>query len=306
YIREGRMMPDDALDTLATFDAIYFGAVGHPEIQDHVTLNGLLLPIRRTFDQYVCERPSILYPGVTSPLRDKGPSDIDMVVIRENTEGKISSRGEVFKEGTPDEVTVYDDINTYKGIERVCRYSFEYARSRGYPKVSMTDKGGGVGIWYRVFWEVAEKYPDVEAEHIFIDTLCAELLRHPDSYSVIVTNDIFGDILSDLCAGLVGGMGMAASGCIHPGRVCMFEPVHGTAPDICFQDKANPFAAVLTGRILLDTLGHRKASELIWEAVRLAVKEDKLTGDLGGKLGTRAVGDCLVETVEKLAKEGGA
>ncbi len=307
YLEEGSPLPEDVpglvRDLASKHDAIFFGSAGvDPRVPKEVNCRPLLRELRRGLDLYVNFRPAPLLDRRFSPLLVDVP--VDLVVIRENTEGKISSRGEVFKEGTPDEVTVYDDINTYKGIERVCRYSFEYARSRGYPKVSMTDKGGGVGIWYRVFWEVAEKYPDVEAEHIFIDTLCAELLRHPDSYSVIVTNDIFGDILSDLCAGLVGGMGMAASGCIHPGRVCMFEPVHGTAPDICFQDKANPFAAVLTGRILLDTLGHRKASELIWEAVRLAVKEDKLTGDLGGKLGTRAVGDYLVETVEKLAKEG--
>jgi len=307
YLEEGSPLPEDVpglvQDLAARHDAILFGSAGlDPRVPKEVNCRPLLRELRRGLDLYVNFRPAPLLDRRFSPLRVDVP--VDLVVMRENTEGKISSRGEVFKEGTPDEVTVYDDINTYKGIERICRYSFEYARSRGYPKVSMTDKGGGEGIWYRVFWEVAKRYPDVEAEHVFIDTLCGELLRHPDSYSVIVTNNIFGDILSDLCAGLVGGMGMAASGCIHPGKVCMFEPVHGTAPDICFQDKANPFAVVLTGRILLDTLGHRKAADLIWEAVRLAVKEDKLTGDLGGNLGTRAVGEYLVETVCKLAKEG--
>lgn len=307
YLEEGSSLPEDVpglvKDLASKHDAILFGSAGlDPRVPKDVNCRPLLQELRRGLDLYVNFRPAPLLDRRFSPLRVDVP--VDLVVMRENTEGKISSRGEIFKEGTPDEVTIYDDINTYRGVERICRYAFEYARSRGYPKVSMADKSGGIGIWYRVFWEVAERYPDVEPEHIFIDTLCGNLLVHPDQYSVIVTNNIFGDILSDLCAGLVGGMGMAASGCIHPGRVCMFEPVHGTAPDICFQDKANPFAVVLTGRILLDTLGHRKAADLIWEAVRLAVKEDKLTGDLGGKLGTRAVGEYLVETVCKLAKEG--
>lgn len=307
YLEEGAPLPEDVpglvRDLADRHDAILFGSAGvDPRVPKNVNCRPLLRELRRGLDLFVNFRPSTLLDRRFCPLRVDVP--IDLVVMRENTEGKISFRGEVFKEGTPDEVTVYDDINTYKGIERICRYSFEYARSRGYPKVTMTDKGGGEGIWYRVFWEVAKKYPDIEAEHIFIDTLCMELLYRPDRFSVIVTNNIFGDILSDLCAGLVGGMGMAASGCIHPGRVCMFEPVHGTAPDICFQDKANPFGAVLTGRILLDTLGHQKAAHLIWEAVRLAVKEGKLTDDLGGDLGTKAVGEFLRETVARLGEQG--
>lgn len=304
YLEEGSPLPEDVpglvQDLASKHDAILFGSAGlDPRVPKDVNCRPLLRELRRGLDLYVNFRPAPLLDRRFSPLLVDVP--VDLVVIRENTEGKISFKGETFKEGTPEEVTIYNDINTYRGIERVCRYSFEYARSHGYPKVSMTDKGGGEGIWYRTFWEVAEKYPDVEAEHIFIDTLCGDLLYRPDQFSVIVTNNIFGDILSDLCAGLVGGMGMAASGCIHPGKVCMFEPVHGTAPDICFQDKANPFAAVLTGRILLDTLGHRKAADLIWEAVQLAVKEDKLTGDLGGKLGTKAVGEFLCETIARIS-----
>jgi 3-isopropylmalate dehydrogenase len=306
YLEEGAPLPEDVpglvQDLAARHDAILFGSAGlDPRVPKDVNCRPLLRELRRGLDLYVNFRPAPLLDRRFSPLRVDVP--VDLVVIRENTEGKMSFKGETFKEGTSEEVTIYNDINTYSGIERVCRYSFKYARSRGYPKVSMTDKGGGEGIWYRVFWEVAEKYPDVEAEHIFIDTLCGDLLYRPDQFSVIVTNNMFGDILSDLCAGLVGGMGMAASGCIHPGKVCMFEPVHGTAPDICFQDKANPFAAVLTGRIMLDTLGYQKAAQLIWEAVRLAVKEGKLTGDLGGDLGTKAVGDYLCETVVRLAKQ---
>lgn len=305
YLEKGSPLPEDVpalvQDLSTRHDAILFGSAGlDPRVPKEVNCRPLLRELRRGLDLYVNFRPAPLLDRRFCPLRADVP--IDLVVIRENTEGKMSFRGEVFKEGTPDEVTVYDDINTYRGIERICRYSFEYARSRGYPKVSMADKGGGQGIWYRVFWEVSKHYSDVEAEHIFIDTLCLELIQHPERFSVIVTNNMFGDILSDLCAGLVGGMGISASGCIHPGKVGMFEPAHGTAPDICFQDKANPFAAVLTGRILLDTLGHQKAADLIWDAVCLAVKEDMLTSDLGGDLGTQAVGDYLCKAVGRLAK----
>ncbi|MFC1492035.1 isocitrate/isopropylmalate dehydrogenase family protein [Nitrospinota bacterium] len=307
YLEEGAALPDDVpglvRDLAARHDAILFGSAGiDPRVPKEVNCKPLLRELRRGLDLYVNFRPAPLLDRRFCPLRVDVP--IDLVVMRENTEGKISRRGEIFKEGTPEEVTVYNDINTYKGVERICRYSFEYARSRGYPKVTMTDKSSGQGVWYNVFWEVAKDFPEVEAEHKYIDTLCMELLYFPDRFSIIVTNNIFGDILSDLCSGLVGGLGLAASGCIHPGRVSMFEPSHGTAPDICFQDKANPFSAVLTGRILLDTLGHQEAARLIWEAVRLAVKEGKLTADLGGDLGTRAMGEYLCETVGQLAKKG--
>lgn len=308
YMEEGAALPDDVpglvRELAARHDAILFGSAGlDPRMPKEVNCRPLLWWLRHGLDLYVNLRPAPLLDRRFCPLRSEIP--IDLVVMRENTEGKITSRGSVFKEFTPDEVTIYEEINTYKGVERICRFAFDYARAHGYPKVTMADKSGGTGVWYRLFWEVAEKYPDVKGEHKFIDTLSMELIQHPDRFSIIVTNNMFGDILSDLCAGLVGGVGVAASGCIHPGRVCMFEPVHGTAPDICFQDKANPFAAVLTGRILLDTLGHSDAAELIWQAVRSAVREGKLTADLGGTLGTQAVGEYLCKAIGQNAKKGG-
>lgn len=305
YLEEGSALPEDVASLVrelaSKHDAILFGSAGlDPRVPKEINCRPLLWELRRGLDLYVNLRPAPLLDRRFSPLRVDVP--VDLVVMRENTEGRISPRGQVFKGGTVNEVTIYEDINTYKGVERICRFAFEFARSHQYGKVSMADKSGGHGIWHWVFWEVSKDYPDVEAQHIFIDTLCMELVQHPDRFSVIVTNNMFGDILSDLCAGLVGGVGIAASGCIHPGKVCMFEPVHGTAPDICFQDKANPFAAVLTGRILLDTLGYQRAAGLIWEAVRTAVNDNKLTADLGGSLGTKAMGEYLCETMTHLSK----
>ncbi|MFQ5896463.1 MAG: isocitrate/isopropylmalate dehydrogenase family protein, partial [Nitrospinota bacterium] len=313
YLEEGAPLPEDVpglvRDLAARHDAILFGSAGlDPRVPPEVNCRDLLVGLRWELDLYVNLRPSPLLDRRFCPLRAEVP--IDLVVVRENTEGVMSRLGGNFKKGTPDEVAIQEDINTYKGVERICRYAFEYARAHGYPKVTMADKSSSLihahGLWQRVFWKAAENFPDVRAEHRYIDTLCMELIQYPDHFSVIVTNNMYGDILSDLCAGLVGGVGVAASGCIHPGRVSMFEPVHGTAPDICFQDKANPFAAALTGRILLEALGHRRGAELIWEAVRSAVREGKLTADLGGELGTKAVGEYLCESVRRLAQAGRA
>ncbi len=311
YLEHGIPQPEDTgglvRDLAARHDAILFGSAGlDPRIPPDVNCRDLLRALRYELDLYVNLRPAPLLDRRFCPLRAEVP--IDLVVIRENTEGVMARLGGNFKKGTPDEVAIQEDINTYKGVERICRYAFEYARSRGYPKVTMADKHGSLihahDLWQRVFWAMSEEFADIEGEHYFIDTLCMDLIQHPDRFGVMVTNNMYGDILSDLCAGLVGGVGVAASGCIHPGRVCMFEPVHGTAPDIALKGIANPFAAVLTGRIMLDTLGHRKAAGLIWRAIQSAVGEGQVTGDLGGDLDTRAVGDYLCRTIQTLAKEG--
>jgi len=308
YLEEGSPLPEDVPGLVhglaARHDAILFGSAGlDPRCPPEVNCRLLLVALRWELDLYVNLRPAPLLHPSFCPLKKEVP--IDLVVVRENTEGVNVRVGGNFKKGTPDEVAIQEDINTYKGVERICRYAFEYARERGYPKVTMADKHGSLihahGLWQRVFWATAENHPEVKAEHKFIDTLCMELVQHPERFGVIVTNNMYGDILSDLCAGLVGGVGIAASGCIHPGRVSMFEPVHGTAPDIALQGIANPFAACLTGRIMLDTLGHGRAARLIWEAVCAAVREGKVTKDLGGSLGTRAVGDFLCKKVGQLA-----
>ncbi|MEE9274210.1 MAG: isocitrate/isopropylmalate family dehydrogenase [bacterium] len=308
HLEEGEVLPEDVpalvRELAAAHDAILFGGAGlDPRVPPEVNCRPLLRALRYELDLYVNLRPAPLLDPRFCPLRAEVP--IDLVVVRENTEGVMVRLGGNFKKGTRDEVAIQEDINTYLGVERICRYAFEYAGEHGRPKVTMADKSSSLihahGLWQRVFWEVAEDFPGVEAEHRYIDTLCMELLQHPDRFSVMVTNNMYGDILSDLCAGLVGGVGMAASGCIHPGRTSMFEPVHGTAPDIALQDIANPFAAVLTGRILLNTLGHARAADLIWEAVGLAVREGKITGDIGGSMGTRAVGEFLCGAVARLA-----
>ena len=306
YLEHGTPLPEDVNGLVRGLaerhDAILFGSAGlDPRIPADVNCRDLLRALRFELDLYVNLRPSPLLHPDFCPLKKE--AQIDLVVVRENTEGVNVRVGGNFKKGTPDEVAIQEDINTYKGVSRICRYAFEYARKHGYPKVTMADKHGSLihahGLWQRVFWQTSEEFPDVEGEHYFIDTLCQDLLFKPEDFGVIVTNNMYGDILSDLCAGLVGGVGLAASGCIHPGRVCMFEPVHGTAPDIALKGIANPFAVCLTGRIMLNELGMGEAADLIWEAIRSAVREKKTTADLGGSLNTREVGDYLCAHIEK-------
>ena len=307
YLENGRMMPADALDTLATFDSIYLGAVGHPEIQDHVTLNGLLLPIRRTFDQYVCERPSVLYPGVPSPLRGKGPWDIDMVVIRENTEGEYANVGGFQYLGFPEEVGVQTGVFTRRGCERVITYAFELARGRAKKRhvTSVTKsnaQGYGMIVWDRAFEAVAARYPDIETQSLLVDAACMDFIRRPESFDVVVASNLFGDILTDIGAIITGSMGLAPSGNIDPERryPSMFEPVHGSAPDIMGKGVANPLGAILSGAMMLRHLGQREGAAAVEKAV-LAVIEDgqTLTPDLGGSSSTSQVGDAVVRALGK-------
>ena len=267
YFEHGRMMDADGLDQLAAFDAVFFGAVGHPDIQDHVTLNGLLLPMRRGFDQYVCQRPSILYPGVVSPLRGREAGDIDMVVIRENTEGEYANIGGFQYRGFPDEVAVQTSVFTRRGIERVVRYSFELARSRNKQRrvASITKsnaQGYGMVLWDQVFDQVAAEYPDIETESLLVDAACMNFIRRPDTFDVVVASNLFGDILTDIGAMITGSMGLAPSGNINPERrfPSVFEPVHGSAPDIAGKGIANPIATVFSAAMMLRHLGETEAS----------------------------------------------
>jgi tartrate dehydrogenase/decarboxylase / D-malate dehydrogenase len=307
YFEHGRMMPPDALDRLRPFDAIFFGAVGDPRLQDNVTLNGLLLPIRRGFDQYACVRPAILYPGVRCPLAGRQPGEIDFVVVRENTEGEYAQvGGQLYPDG-PHEVAVQAAMFTRHGTERVIRYAFDLARRRGRKRLltSVTKsnaQGFSMGFWDRVFADVAREYPDIRTESLLVDAACMDLVRRPQDFDVIVASNLFGDILTDLSAAITGSLGLAPSANLNPAKTfpSMFEPVHGSAPDIAGRGVANPMATILAGALMLDFLGEAAAARLMEDAVLgvLAGQRD-LTPDLGGTGTTATVTDAAVAHVEE-------
>ena len=308
YFKHGRMMPEDGLETLRPFDAIYFGAVGHPDIHDHVTLNNLLLPIRRGFDQYVCMRPGLLYPGVKSPLNGKKARDIDMVVIRENTEGEYANVGGFHYEGTPQEMAAQTSVFTRHGCERVIRFAFELARrpDRRRKVTSVTKSnamGYGMVLWDRVFEEVAAEFPDVATESLLVDAACMDFIRRPEDFDVVVASNLFGDILTDIAAMITGSMGLASSGNIDPERrfPSMFEPVHGSAPDITGKGLANPLAAILSGAMMVRHLGQEEAADALESAVVQTLEDgDALTRDLGGRASTEEVGEAVLQALNGL------
>ena len=307
YFKTGEMMPSDGLDILSKFDAIYFGAVGDPDVQDHITLNGLLLPMRRGFDQYVCERPCVLYPGVTSPLRNKNAWDIDMVVIRENTEGEYANVGGFLYHGFPEEIGVQAGVFTRHGCERVITYAFELAQKRSKKNhvTSVTKsnaQGYGMVVWDRAFERVAERYPNISTNSLLVDAACMEFIRKPEQFDVVVGSNLFGDILTDIGAIITGSMGLALSGNIDPERrfPSMFEPVHGSAPDIAGKGIANPFAAILSAGMMMRHLGEEGAEAAIEAAVLNVVEENEvLTPDLGGSSSTSGVGDAVAHLLRQ-------
>lgn len=297
FLRWGRMMPAGAIDLLQPCDAIYLGAVGHPQIPDHTTLNGLLLPIRRSFDQYANVRPAFLYPGVPSPLAGRKGGDIDMVVIRENTEGEYAQVGGFVYQHQPEEVAVQTSVFTRRGIERIVRFAFETAVKRNKKKrvTSVTKsnaQGYGMVLWDRVFGEVAARYPDIQTESLLVDAAAMNFVRRPESFDVVVGSNLFGDILSDLAAGIIGSMGLAASANLDPERrfPSMFEPVHGSAPDIAGKGIVNPLAAILTAALMLDHLELAAAAREVETAVAAVLAEGKVRPpDLGGSSRTEEV-----------------
>jgi len=298
YLQTGESLPDGALDDLRdNYDAIYIGAFGDPRVPDMKHAADVLLGIRFGLDLYINFRPIKLYAEHLSPLRGKGVSEVDFVVFRENTEGAYVGVGGIFKKNTPDEVAVQEEVHTRKGVERILRAAFEYAGERGLGKVCMADKSNvmrfGHDLWQRAFAEVSLDYPQIEASHLYVDALAMQLVRKPEQFEVIVTNNMFGDILTDLGAALQGGLGMAASANLHPGRTSMFEPVHGSAPKYAGLGTANPMAAVLTLALLLDTLGHQEAATAVEDAVGRALRDGVTTADLGGRSTTSEVGDFL-------------
>ena len=302
YLDHGRMMADNALELLRPFDAILFGAVGDPRIQDNVTLNGLLLPIRRGFDQYACVRPAILYPGVRSPLVGRKGGEIDFVVIRENTEGEYSQVGGEAHRGGAHEVAIQSAVFTRHGTERVIRFAFELARRRNGKRLvtSVTKsnaQGFSMAFWDRVFAEMAREYPEMRTESLLVDAACMDLVRRPNDFDVIVASNLFGDILTDLSAAITGSLGLAPSANLNPARTApsLFEPVHGSAPDIVGKGIANPLATILAGAMMLDFIGETSAAAEVDRAVRAVLADGHaLTPDLGGSGTTRGVTDAVL------------
>jgi 3-isopropylmalate dehydrogenase len=310
YLRDQTTVPADGFAMLARdFDAIFVGAFGDPRVKTNIHAKEILLGMRFKMDLYANVRPVRLLDAGLCPLKVVEPKDVDFVVLRENTEGVYTDAGGVFKQGTPDEIATQEDINTRKGVERIIRYAFEYCQKHtkldGSPlgKVLMCDKSNAMthagGLWQRVFKHVSAEYPQITAQHMYVDALCMQMVRYPRQFDVIVTNNMFGDIITDLAAGLQGGLGMAASGNIHPGRTSMFEPVHGSAPPIAGKNMANPFGAILTAAMMLRHLGMEKESDKIEGAVLEAVRNKKTTQDIGGPLGTREAGEWVATRLQK-------
>jgi 3-isopropylmalate dehydrogenase len=306
YLREGVSLPEGAVEMLRDeFDAILFGALGDPRIPTNQHAADILLGLRFKLDLYVNARPVELLQERLTPLRDRKERDIDLIVLRENTEGLYVGVGGFFKKGTVDEIAVQEDVNSRKGVERIIRYAFQYAQQKHLKRVCMSDKSNAMtfahDLWQRVFKEVRKEYLDIESRHLYIDTLAMEIVRDPAQFDVIVTCNLFGDIISDLGAQLAGGLGLAPSGNIHPGRTSLFEPVHGSAPNIAGKRIANPLGSVLTSAMLLDFLGWSREATITREAVKSALLNNYLTSDLGGSKSTSEVGSWLADFVGKRA-----
>ena len=304
YLRDGVSLPLGAVEMLRDeFDAILFGALGDPRVPSNQHAADILLGLRFKLDLYVNARPVELLHDRYTPLRDRTERDIRFMVLRENTEGLYVGMGGFFKKGTADEIAVQEDINSRKGVERIIRYAFDYARSNGLKRVCMSDKSNAMtfahDLWQRVFKEVRQEYAEIDSRHLYIDTLSMEVVRDPRQFDVIVTCNLFGDIVSDLGAQLAGGLGLAPSANIHPGQVSLFEPVHGSAPNIAGKGIANPLGAVLASEMMLKFLGWKPEAAALHSAVKAALLEKFVTPDLGGAQGTVAVGDWLTEWVGK-------
>lgn len=304
YLATGETLPANGYDMLRNdFDAILLGALGDPRVADNRHARDILLGARFELDLYVNYRPVKLLSDALCPLKNRGRKDVNFVVFRENTEGVYVSIGGRFKAGTPDEIAIQEEINTFKGVNRIIRHAFEFAQAQGLTKVCMADKSNamqqGHALWQRVFKEVAAEYPAVKASHMYIDALAMFLVKDPGQFEVVVTNNLFGDIVTDIGGALQGGLGMAASGNLHPGRTSLFEPVHGSAPPLAGKNIANPMGAVLSSALMLETLGWTEESRRIEAAVEAAVMAGETTSDIGGSRGTTQVGDWLAAEVKR-------
>ena len=303
YLREEVSLPTGALEMLAgEFEAILAGAFGDPRVPSNQHAEDILLGMRRGLDLYINLRPVRLLDARLTPLRDRKAEEIDFVVFRENTEGAYCGAGGFLKKGTADEIATQEELNTRRGVERIIVAAFEYARANQRKRVTMADKSNvqrfGGDLWQRVFKEVAADYPEIEANHQYVDAMAMFMVLDPSQYDVIVSNNLFGDILTDLGAAIQGGLGLAASGNIHPGRVSLFEPVHGSAPAIAGQGIANPVGAILTSAMMLEYLGNKKASQAIENAVRESILNNETTRDLGGSFSTEQAGTAIRERIK--------
>jgi len=304
WLKTGRMMPENGIAQLAPFESIFLGAVGHPSVPDHVSLWGLLIPLRRHFQQYVNLRPVRLLPGMTSPLRDRTPADIDMIIIRENVEGEYSEIGGRLYQGTDREMAMQQTVFTRHGTDRIIRYAFEVAKTRKRRHVTSATKSNGIihtmPYWDERFKAVAADYPDIKTAQYHIDILCAHFVQHPDWFDVVVGSNLFGDILSDLGPAVAGSIGIAPSGNINPEKKfpSMFEPVHGSAPDIAGRFIANPIGQIWSGAMLLRHLGHADAADAVERAIERVVADGRvLTRDLGGQAATQDVGQAIADAL---------
>lgn len=312
YLKTGEILPDATISDLKKADAIFLGAIGHPDVKPGILEKGILLKLRFDLDQYINLRPVELYEGVETPLKDKGPNEIDFVVIRENSEGIYTGAGGIMKKGTPDEVAIQESINTRKGVERCIRYAFEYCRTRNRgKKLTLCGKTNvltyAFDLWERAFYEVGEEYPDIKTDYAHVDAICMRMVKNPEWFDVIVTDNLFGDIITDLGAMIQGGMGIAAGGNINPEGVSMFEPIGGSAPKYTGKQVINPLAAISATQLLLETLGEFDAAAGIEGAVKKALRDD-IKDVSAGRMGftTSGVGDLVAGYVKNGIPEAGA
>jgi 3-isopropylmalate dehydrogenase len=303
YLKTGETLPESVLADLKKVDSIYLGAIGHPDVQPGILEKGILLRLRFELDQYVNLRPVKLYPGVDTPLKDKGPDEIDFLVVRENTEGFYVGAGGFLKKGSPDEIAIQESINTRKGAERLLRYAFEQARARNKSnKLTLCGKTNVLtyawDLWMRTFEEISAEYPDVSTDYAHVDAICMWMVKNPEWFDVIATDNMFGDIITDLGAMIQGGMGIAAGGNICPEGVSMFEPIGGSAPKYTGKGVINPLACILAGSLMLETLGESNAAKSVEKAVVKVLSND-LSGLEAGKMGysTQEVGDLVVKNL---------
>lgn len=304
YLRTGETLPDTSVEELKGFQAIYLGAIGHPKVRPGILEKGILLKLRFALDQYINLRPVILYPGVDTPLKDKGPEDIDFVVVRENTEGFYAGAGGVLRKGTPDEVAIQESINTRMGVERCLRFAFDFCRHRNKGrKLTLCGKTNvltfAFDLWERTFHEIAKEYPDIQTDYAHVDATCMWMVKNPEWFDVIVTDNMFGDIITDLGAMIQGGMGIAAGGNINPDGVSMFEPIGGSAPKYSGKNVINPLAAIAAGQMMLDNLREEKTARAVEAAIIGTVR--KLKSLAAGQMGytTKEVGDLVVAALPR-------
>ena len=299
FLQTGVTVPPGGYDTLRSFDAIFVGALGDPRVPDNRHARDILLGTRFELDLYVNYRPVRLLDDRLCPLKNRTRDHVNFVVVRENTEGLYVGAGGRVRADTDEEIAVQEEVNTYRGVHRIVRYAFEFASHRGLSRLCMADKSNamthGHALWQRVFKELSPQYPSIKATHLYIDALAMFLVQSPEQFQVIVTNNLFGDIITDIGAALQGGLGMAASGNIHPGRTSMFEPVHGSAPPLAGKNVANPIGAILSAALMLETLGRVEDARRIERAVEGAVHAGETTRDVGGPLGTREAGAAILK-----------